>query len=359
MTGVSAVAPSGDRRMLRIGGIVLLVRPRTIWVVTGLVVVAMLAGAVAMTVGSLPVPLHAVPGAVLGIADDAITVRAVQGVRLPRVLSAIGAGAALGVSGSIFQSLARNALGSPDVIGFTTGAATGALVQIVLFGAQPTQVAIGTIVGGSVTAGIVLLLARRGGGIAGRQLILVGIGVGAIASAVNGLLLVRGTIDSSSQANLWLSGSLDARQWSHALPVLAGVALVIPIVLVLSRRASLMELGDDIAQQLGVRVERTRLLLVACAVALAALATAAVGPIAFIALAAPQLVRRLLRSDTPPVIGAAAMGAVLLVVADLMTQLLPVTFAVPVGRMTGVVGGLYLLWLLLPSRGSAEGKGWR
>ncbi|WP_231820519.1 FecCD family ABC transporter permease [Microbacterium resistens] len=359
MTRVTATDAPGGRRVLRMGRLALLVRPRTIAVTVVLTVVALIAGAVAMTVGSLPVPLHAVPGAVLGIADDPTAIRAVQGVRLPRVLSAIGAGAALGVSGSVFQSLARNALGSPDVIGFTTGAATGALVQIVLLGAQPTQVALGTILGGLVTAGTVLLLARRGGGIAGRQLILVGIGVGAIASALNGLLLVRGTIDASSQANLWLSGSLDARQWSHALPVLAGVAIVIPLVLVLSRRAGLMELGDDIAQQLGVRVERTRLLLVACAVALAALATAAVGPIAFVALAAPQLVRRLLRADAPPIVGAAAMGAALLVVADLVTQLLPVTFAVPVGRMTGVVGGLYLLWLLLPSRGSTEGKGWR
>ena len=120
-----------------------------------------------------------------------------------------------------------------------------------------------------------------------------------------------------------------------------------------------MEFGDDIAEQLGVRVQRTRLVLVGAAVVLAALATAAVGPIAFVALAAPQLVRRLLRSGAPPVVGAAAMGAALLVVADLATQLLPVTFSVPVGRMTGVVGGLYLLWLLLPSRGSAERKGWR
>ncbi|MGO1853904.1 MAG: FecCD family ABC transporter permease [Microbacteriaceae bacterium] len=349
----------GGRHVLRLGRFTLLVRPRTIVVTSVLAIVAVLAGAVAMTVGSLPVPLHAVPAAVFGIADDPTAVRAVQGVRLPRVLSAIGAGAALGVSGSVFQSLARNALGSPDVIGFTTGAATGALVQIVLFGAQPTQVAFGTIIGGMVTAGAVLLLARRGGGIGGRQLILVGIGVGAIASAVNGLLLVRGTIDASSQANLWLSGSLDARQWSHALPVLLGVVLVVPIVLVLSHRASLMEFGDDIAEQLGVRVQRTRLVLVGAAVVLAALATAAVGPIAFVALAAPQLVRRLLRSGAPPVVGAAAMGAALLVVADLATQLLPVTFSVPVGRMTGVVGGLYLLWLLLPSRGSAERKGWR
>lgn len=359
MTGLTTTVPPGGRRVLRLGRVTLLVRPRTIIVTAVLAVVALAAGALAMTVGSLPVPLHAVPGAVFGIADDPTTILAVQGVRLPRVLAAIGAGAALGVSGSIFQSLARNALGSPDVIGFTTGAATGALVQIVLFGAQPTQVALGTIAGGVVTAGIVMLLARRGGGIAGRQLILVGIGVGAIAAAVNGLLLVRGTIDASSQANLWLSGSLDARQWSHTLPVLAGVAVVIPVVLVLSRRASLMELGDDVAEQVGVRVERTRLVLVGCAVVLAALATAAVGPIAFVALAAPQLVRRLMRTDAPPVIGAGAMGAALLVIADLVTQLLPVTFALPVGRMTGVVGGLYLLWLLLPSRGAAEGKGWR
>ncbi|AXK46053.1 FecCD family ABC transporter permease [Brachybacterium saurashtrense] len=345
--------------MLRIGAVSVLVRPRTVVITIVLIALALISAAAAMTVGSLPVPLGTVPGALLGGAEDPTAVRAVRGVRLPRVLSALGAGAALGVSGALFQSLARNALGSPDVIGFTTGAATGALVQIVLFGGQPTQVALGTIAGGTVTAALVLLLARSGGGMSGRQMILVGIGIGAIASALNGLLLVRGTIDTSAQANLWLSGSLDARRWSHAAPVLVGTALVLPLALALSRRASLMELGDDVAEQLGVRVERTRLLLVACAVALAALATAAVGPIAFIALAAPQLVRRLLRSAAPPLVGGASMGAVLLMLADLATQLLPVTFSVPVGRMTGVIGGLYLVWLLLPSRGSAEGKGWQ
>ncbi|MDQ1128932.1 iron chelate uptake ABC transporter family permease subunit [Microbacterium sp. SORGH_AS_0888] len=359
MTGITAQRAPGARRALRVGNVVILVRPRTAIVTAVLVLAALSAGATAITVGTFPVPLSEVPAGILGVSDDPTIVRVIQGIRLPRVLSAIGAGAALGISGAIFQSLARNALGSPDVIGFTTGAATGALIQIVLFGAPPTQVAAGTILGGLVTAGIVLLLARRGGGLPGRQLILVGIGVGAIASAVNGLLLVRGTIDASSQANLWLSGSLDARQWGHALPVLAGVGLVLPIVLILSRRAGLMELGDDTAEQLGVRVERTRLVLIVCAVVLAALATAAVGPIAFIALAAPQLARRLLRSAAPPTVSSAAMGAVLLLAADVVTQVLPVTFAVPIGRMTGVIGGVYLLWLLMPSRGSAEGRGWR
>ncbi|QCQ18136.1 Fe(3+)-siderophore ABC transporter permease [Microbacterium sp. RG1] len=349
----------GGRRAVRFGGLTVLVGPRGILITSSLVVLSVLVACFAMTVGSLPVAWDAVLPAVFGIGEEPRTIRAVQGVRLPRVLSAIGAGAALGVSGAIFQSLARNALGSPDVIGFTTGAATGALVQIVLFGARPTQVAIGTVLGGAVTAGLVLVLARRSGGVTGRQLILVGIGVGAVASAVNGLLLVRGTIDASSQANLWLSGSLDARQWAHAIPVLIVVAALLPVVVVLARRAGLIEIGDDIAAQLGIRVERTRLALILCAVTLAAAATAAVGPIAFIALSAPQLVRRLLRAQAPPAVGAAAMGAVLLLVADVVTQILPVGFAVPVGRMTGVVGGLYLLWLLVPRRGTDEGRGWR
>ncbi|GAB3155175.1 Fe(3+)-siderophore ABC transporter permease [Microbacterium neimengense] len=359
MREITALRAPGDRRVVRFGRLTLLVRARTVLVVSSLLVVALSAAAFAMTVGRFPVPWDAVLPAVFGIGEDPVAVRAVQGVRLPRVVSAIAAGAALGVSGALFQSLARNALGSPDVIGFTTGAATGALVQIVLFGAQPSQVAIGTVIGGAVTAGLVLVLARRGGGVTGRQLILVGIGIGAIASAVNGLLLVRGTIDASSQANLWLSGSLDARQWSHALPVLGAVAILLPIIVMLARRAGLMELGDDVAAQLGVHVERTRFALIVCAVALAAAATAAVGPIAFIALSAPQLARRLLRADGPPIVAAAAMGAALLLSADLVTQLMPVGFAVPVGRMTGVVGGLYLLWLLLPRRGAVQGRGWR
>lgn len=349
MTAVDLSRAPGGRRVLRFAGVSVVYRRRTVGVTLALFAAALAAGVVAMGIGSVPLSPAEVVAALFGTGSDA-SLRVVHGIRLPRVVTAIGAGAALGTAGAVFQSISRNALGSPDVIGFTTGAATGALTLIVAFGANAGEIAVGALVGGVATAAVVLALARRGGALRGRQLILVGIGVGAVLSAVNGLLLVKGDLDSAAQANLWLAGSLDARGWEHAVPVTVGFIVALPLLLALSRSAGVIEMGDDLAGQLGVRTERVRLALVALAVTLASLATAATGPIAFVALAAPQLVRRLTRDDRLPAVSGAAMGAALLVVADLVTRILPVSFSVPIGRMTGVIGGLYLLWLLLPSR---------
>lgn len=140
----------------------------------------------------------------------------ILGFRLPRVLTGLFVGAALGVSGAVFQSLSRNPLGSPDLIGFTTGAASGALLHIILYGPSVIGAAGGAALGGLLTAAMVWLLAYRRGGMSARRLVLVGIGVGAMLHAVNGLLLVKGDLDHALLANLWLSGSLNARTWTHA-----------------------------------------------------------------------------------------------------------------------------------------------
>ncbi|MGW0434551.1 FecCD family ABC transporter permease [Micromonospora sp. NPDC003197] len=339
-----------ERQIWRAGKLSLVISPRLVTVTVVLLLATVALGVVAMTVGTLRLSFSEVAAAMFGTSGNPQYDRIVQNLRLPRVVTAIFAGAALGVAGAIFQSVSRNALGSPDVIGFTTGAATGAIVQIVVFDAEAVQVALGAVSGGLLTAAVVYLLSRKGGVTGGYRLILVGIGVSAVLAAVNDLLLVVGDLDQAISANLWRSGSLDARTWTHALPVAVGTLVLVPLVVPLARRASLMEMGDDIAQQLGVRVERTRLLLMLAAVALTGLATAAAGPISFIALAAPQLVVRLTRGRTMPVLSAAAMGACLLVLADVVTRMLPITAAVPIGRMTGIIGGLYLIWMLTRSK---------
>ncbi|WP_243226071.1 iron chelate uptake ABC transporter family permease subunit [Microbacterium sp. CIAB417] len=343
-------APVIAGRVRRFGRLSIVLHPRAIAVTSALIALVLVLGVVGMTVGTLPIPFGDVVAALFGGAETVQQEQVVRGLRLPRVITAIFAGAALGVSGAVFQSVSRNALGSPDVIGFTTGAATGAIMQIVMFQAPPLQVSFGAVIGGLLTAAVVYVLSRKGGVTGGYRLILIGIGVGAVLGALNGLLLVTGDLDNAIAANLWLSGSLDARNWGHALPVMIGTLVIVPLVGALARRASLMEMGDDLAQQLGVRVERTRVLLMLAAVALAGLATGAAGPIAFIALAAPQLVIRLTASRGMPVLSAAAMGACLLVLADILTQVLPITASVPIGRMTGIIGGLYLIWLLTRSK---------
>ena len=311
---------------------------------------AVLAALYAVTFGRIAIPFSEVLATLAGHGDGGMQQQVVLNLRLPRVLVAIFAGAALGVSGAVFQSVSRNTLGSPDVIGFTTGAATGALAQIVLFGGGPIAVSLSAVLGGMLTAGLVYLLSVKHGATGGYRLVLMGIGAGATLNALNGLMLVRGDLDNAVAANLWLAGSLNARSWDHVFPVMSGCLLLIPAVGLVVARLGLIEMGDDVARQLGVNVERTRFAMVACAVLLAGLATGAAGPIAFVALAAPQFAIRLTGAGGVPVVSAAAMGAFLLALADLATQLSGVDLVLPIGRVTGLVGGLYLLWLLTRSR---------
>lgn len=337
-------------RVVRRGGNSIVIHRRSVVVTSLLVLVAAALAVFALTLGTLPIGLGAVVDSLFGTGPDPRTDRVVEEIRLPRVVTAVFAGAALGMSGAVFQSISRNALGSPDVIGFTTGAATGAIVQIVLRQAEPAEVALGAVLGGVLTAAVVYLLSLDGRVSGGYRLVLVGIGVGAILSAVNELLLVVGDLDNAIAANLWLAGSLEARTWEHAVPVALGAVLLAPLLLFLARRATLVEMGDDLSRQLGVRAEPVRVAMIFVGVVLAALATGAAGPIAFIALAAPQLVTRLTRSPALPVVSAAAMGAVLLVLADVVTQLLPWQVTVPIGRVTGLIGGVYLIWILTRSK---------
>lgn len=334
------------RLRLRLGRAAVIVDTRVVLVCALLTVLVAVAGVVTMTVGTVPLTPVEVLAGLSGTTDDAVTRTVVTGIRLPRLVTGSFVGACLGVAGAVFQSISRNALGSPDVIGFTTGAATGAVIQIVVFNAGPIATVFAALGGGLGTAVVVYLLSMKGGVSGGYRLVLVGIGVSAVLAAVNTLVLAKGDVDLSIVAELWLSGSLNARSWSHAWPVLVGFLVLLPVLLACARGLNQMELGDDSARQLGVNVERTRLVAMIAAVGMTALATAAAGPIAFIALAAPQLVRRLTRSTLIPIVSAAFMGAALVVSADLLTQHLPLTVRVPIGLMTGLLGGLYLLWLL-------------
>jgi len=337
--------PAG-RRVQRLGGLSLLWRPRSL--VAGLCLIGcLIALAVALLgTGRLALGPVEVWQALLGRGDPTAA-RILQGVRLPRLLTAAGVGAALGMAGAVFQSLSRNPLGSPDVIGFTTGAATGAVMQIVLGSLDPFRTALAAVGSGLATALAVLLLARRGSGGGGYRLILVGIGAGAFLTGVNTLLLAMGEIDMVMAAQVWLAGALNARSWGHAATVWTGLALFAPVIWLLARQLATIEMGEDMARQLGVPLGRVRAALVLAAVGLSSVGTAATGPIAFVALAAPQLARRLTRAPEVPLFSAGLTGAALLMAADLASQSAPFGLVMPVGLMTGFLGGLYLLAVLL------------
>jgi iron complex transport system permease protein len=270
----------------------------------------------------------------------------VNTVRLPRLLTALFVGAALAVSGAILQSLSGNSLGSPDIIGFTNGSATGALLVIIVLHGSMTQIALGALAGGLATAVVVYLLVFTGG-LQGFRLVVVGIGVSAMLLALNSYLITRASLQEALEAQTWLIGSLNNRGWDQATGAGIAVAILLPLAFRYARRLSMLEMGGDTAQALGVDVERSRLVLLVVSVALAAFATAATGPIWFVALAAPQLARRLIRSSGPGLVPAALMGAVLLAASDLAVQRIFSPAILPVGTATGTIGGLYLIWLLV------------
>ncbi|GAC58631.1 putative ABC transporter permease protein [Gordonia hirsuta DSM 44140 = NBRC 16056] len=266
--------------------------------------------------------------------------------RLARALLAVLLGIALGISGAVIQSLTRNPLGSPDVIGFNTGAYTGALLVIVFGGAGGyLSASAAALAGGIGTALVVYLLAFRQG-VQGFRLIVVGIGVSAMLASVNTWLILTADLDTAMSAAAWGAGSLSLA----TMDTVAVVAVVLAVVLILlvpfAPGMKVLEMGDDAAAALGVRTERTRLGLLVLGVALTALATAAAGPIAFVALAAPQLAKRMTRSAGVTLVAAAAVGALLLSVSDLIAKRLFAPLQLPVGVVTVSIGGIYLIWLI-------------
>lgn len=270
-------------------------------------------------------------------------------LRLPRLLTGILVGAALGVSGALFQSLSRNPLGSPDIVGFTYGSATGGLLVVLVVGGTGGQVALGAVGGGLATAVLVYVLAWRHG-IHGFRLVLVGIGVSALLQGVNAYLLAKARFTEAAQAMVWLNGSLNGRGWQDVRPAALGLLVVLPLIVCVAGRLRILEMGDDVAGGLGVSVQRTRLVMLVLATAACAVATAAAGPIPFVALIAPQLARRLTRQPGPNLLAATCTGALLVVTADFASQHLHESAQLPVGVVTAVVGGLYLGLLLRRQR---------
>ena len=269
--------------------------------------------------------------------------------RAARIVAALLVGAALGLSGAIFQVISGNALGSPDIIGFTNGAATGALLQIIVFNSGPVEVALGAVVGGLATSVLVWLLTRRTG-LHGFRLVLVGIGVGSTLAAFNSLLVVRASLTQAQTAASWLAGSLNDITWERTYALLGLLLVVTPLLLMLVRPLGAIRFGDQVASGLGVSVNAYRVAALFIGVLLVSLATATTGPIAFVALAAPHIAKTLSRSGGGGFTSAALMGALMVLGSDLIGR-----FAVPgriiqVGVVTGAIGGLYLIYLIYLER---------
>ncbi|MFE1079092.1 FecCD family ABC transporter permease [Nocardiopsis alba] len=306
-----------------------------------------------LTVGDFTVGAGEVVEALTGRAGTMVTHVVVE-MRLPRVLTATGVGAALALSGSLLQRLARNPLVSPDIIGVSAGATTAAVLAIVVFGGTTLTVTVGSLVGAVCAVSLLYLLSYRRG-VVGNRMILVGIALSAMAGSVTSYLLTRTELSSAQRAMVWITGSLANREWPHAITIWAALALLAPVAFMLSRSLALLQLGDDMATALGSRVQVARAALVFTSAALAAMAASVAGPVSFVALVAPQIVRRLLGAGPAGLFPTMVCGAVLVACSDLIARTAFGGAELPVGVITGILGAPYLLYLL--TRGNRAGRG--
>lgn len=341
MTGVAPAHPVARhrRRLDR----------RSLAVAAGLALVLLLAFALSLLLGDFVLAPDAVLGSLFSPLTGLATPGAdfiVLGVRLPRALLALLSGAAFGLSGAIFQMLLRNPLASPDIIGISSGASAAAVFCIIVLGWSGLPLSLGALAGALFTALAIYFLAWRDG-LSPFRVVLVGIAVAAILVAVISYLFTRARIFEVQQAMGWLVGSLNGAAYGRIVPLALTMLVLVPAALLLGRALALLPLGDDAARGLGLAVEPVRLGLLAVAVALCAFATAAVGPVSFVAFVAGPIARRLLGTGRIGLVPAALVGALVMLGADLIAQHgLPDT-QLPVGVVTGLFGAAFLIWLLV------------
>ena len=271
-------------------------------------------------------------------------------LRLPRAVLAVLVGLCFGLGGVSFQTMLRNPLASPDIIGISAGASAAAAFAIVTLSLGSTQVSILAITAGLAVALVVYALAYRSG-VAGTRLILIGIGVAAMLDSVTAYILSRAAAFDFQEASRWLTGSLNGARWEEVVPVLVAVVVLTPVLLLSSRDLAGTQLGDDTASALGIRVNRTRLVVIVAAVGLIAFATAAAGPIAFVAFLSGPIAARLIGPGASLLVPSALVGALLVLVADLVGQY-ALGLRYPVGVVTGVLGAPYLIYLIVRSNRS-------
>ncbi|MEU7161386.1 Fe(3+)-hydroxamate ABC transporter permease FhuB [Streptomyces chrestomyceticus] len=277
---------------------------------------------------------------------DRFDVLLVQKFRLGRIVAGLAAGAALGLAGCLTQTLARNRLATPELLGVNDGATAAVLLSVTLsatgtFGAWWA----GPL--GALVAAVVVTVVSGGLGQRGYRVLVVGLAMSALASAVTQVALSRRSLNSASSLYVWTSGSLNGRSYAVAVPVLIGLAVLVPLSLAVARHLGVLRFDDATASSLGAAPGRTRAVCLLLAVALAGLAVGICGPVGFVALASPVIASRLAGPLRVPLVGTMLTGALLVVAADTVGRIVFAGTEVPVGVVTTVLGGPFLLWVLL------------
>jgi iron complex transport system permease protein len=341
---VTALDLGRRRVVVSIRGLSVVIGVRSALVGSIIALVTVILALLALALGDFPLGLAEVVGVLTGQVD-ALPRIVVLEWRLPRAGAAVLFGAALAVAGAIFQSVTRNPLASPDIIGLANGSFTGMLVALLLLGGSWPLLTAGSLIGGLLAAVLIYLLAYRGG-LHGFRFIVVGIGISAMLASVNTWMLLRVELETALFASAWGAGTLNSVTAATAVPAGICIVLLLALLPLVAPALRQLDLGDDAASATGVAVGRARLAAIVLAVCLVSVVTAVAGPIAFVALAAPQIARRLTRSPGIPLVTTGIVGGALLLGSDLIAQhVIPLT--VPVGVVTVVIGGGYLVWLLI------------
>ena len=343
-------ATTGPRRSLHVGAdagrlwIVVgrwsvLISPRHVLIGLMLLVLGLAVAVAALRLGKFTVSTQEVIDALQGRGRRIVQVVVVTW-KLPRILLGLVAGLALGVAGAVFQTITRNPLGSPDLIGFSTGAQTGILVSVLLLPGSMLSTSLASFIGGAGVGAVTYLVSLRGG-FTGLRFILVGIAISSMLVSVNRWLLVRVDDDEGLGALKAITGTLGAARWPVVAPTCLAIGVTVALILLFSRHLQVLALGEQVATILGSPTRRASAVLILLGTVLVAVVTMAAGPIGFVALVAPHLARLLTGSPQSPLLVSGLTGSLLMVGADLLSQL--VLESMPVSVVTNAVGGLYLM----------------
>ncbi|RUR55171.1 iron ABC transporter permease [Vreelandella populi] len=345
--------PSGYWRWgeLRGDGISILIERRAVWVNSGLMIVLMLACIAYLSLGSVILDPRDVVQALAG-QGDMMTGFMVQELRLPRLVAACLTGGAFALAGILMQTLARNRLATPGIIGIDNGATAFAVASVVGLSVSlaPSAMALT----GAVTAAVLTFGLAAGSGTQGYRFIVAGIGVGAVFGAITQLLLARVAIDTANAAYPWTVGSLNARSGGSVQLLGIGLALGFVAALTLARSLTVLRFSEATASGLGINTSARRIQILLLSVALTALAVAVAGPVGMVGLIGPEIARALSTPRHVPVVAATLAGALVMVLSDLAGRTLLAPIELPVGIVTAIIGGPWLLWILMrPQRSHA------
>ena len=333
------VGTDAGRLWIVVGRWSVLITPRHVLVGLVLIALSLAVAVAALRLGKFAVSTQEVLDALQGQGRRIVQVVIVKW-KLPRILLGLVAGLALGVAGAVFQTITRNPLGSPDLIGFSTGAQTGILVSVLLLPGSMLSASLASFIGGAAVGAVTYLVSLRGG-FTGLRFILVGIAISSMLVSVNRWLLVRVDDDEGLGALKAITGTLGAARWPVVAPTCLAIGVTVTLILLASRHLQVLSLGEQVATILGSPTRRASAVLILLGTVLVAVVTMAAGPIGFVALVAPHLARLLTGSPQSPLLVSGLTGSLLMVGADLLSQL--VLESMPVSVVTNAVGGLYLM----------------